>query len=143
MIPAASLLLLLFSAHFEALNAEQIRPEQNVPLSSSPPLGIRSGILATTKAPEDNVVHRPKSFPPTSSSSSLRHSEEYVGSVLPKGARKSTFGNIDSAFVGNRNQGMKKGAGFVLRDGMPKTARFFGLQTTIQSALHLEIILGN
>lgn len=117
-IPVLILLLVLCSAR-----AEQDKTQVS-------PTNIDSGRLsgiATT--PEDTVpvVYRPKSLTPTSSASRRRSSEKHVARTLPLGpAKSSTFGNHAPAFVGNRGQNIP---GLVLRDAMPKSARFFGMQT--------------
>lgn len=121
-IPVLILLLVLCSAR-----AEQDKTQVSLANIESPGgSGRLSGILTT---PEDTVpvVYRPKSLTPTSSESRRRNSEKHVARTLPLGpAKSSTFGNHAAAFVGNRGQ---NSPGLVLRDAMPKSARFFGMQT--------------
>lgn len=138
---ASLLLFALFSASARSLddsqahgNASTVAERSRGPLNGSP---------ETTSLPQDNdVVHRPSaSNSATASSRRTAAKEDYVGFPMPKGAEKSTFRNIDSALVGMRGVGKGRSSGLVLGHGMPKSARFFGMQT-VQSECRCLLVTG-
>lgn len=148
-ISVGLLLLILSSAAAHAFDESQIELDKqsngtlllNGSSSRRREASGSRGIQTTTKVPEDEIVHRPKSVSLTSSSVSSSPSTrpsygKSVGLASPKGAGKSTFRSIDSAFVGHKDQRMN-GPGLVLvnNDRMPKSARFFG-QQMVQSEFY-------